>query len=133
MLGKENFLQFIFGIFLVLLLVNFLTPEKSMAYGVGSVSPSYEVGTEQNLSNDLLGPVNDFLNTAKQISVTITQKNQKININPVNPVGLFGGIDNWFYNQTGFRLGDILKKIGNLIAAILVAIANAIRWLVGRL
>ena len=79
-------------------------------------------------------PITNFINSARQISVGISNGSTPITFNQADPGTLFTSLDAWFSNVTGgVRLSDVLRPLGNFLAWFFSTIADLIRRVVALL
>lgn len=81
------------------------------------------------LRDKLPQPLQDFMNSAGQISSGLAKKTANLDVNSLDPGALWQSLNNWFTQTTGgVSITGILKTVGNLIIWVLDAAAGIVRW-----
>lgn len=117
--------------FIVTIAITFLNPKaflnQARAYSIGSTSNVNDAG--QAVGRNLSSPITDFINSAKQINLSLPPKTG-FNIGSFSPTSILNQANDWFYRETGFRFSDIFKKVGALLVYLLTAMADGVKWLI---
>ncbi|MBU6500942.1 MAG: hypothetical protein KGJ89_02350 [Patescibacteria group bacterium] len=81
------------------------------------------------ISDKLPQPLQDFINSAKQITTSVYDKGSSLSLNSVSSSDWPQSLNNWFTNTTGgVSLVSILKTVGNLFIWVLDSVSGLIKW-----